>query len=72
MRSMPATAAFTENASPRTDTLVLLLQHCVNLQQLSLQLSGGLAKHVIPYFSRLVNLKQLSISNWDSERNAPM
>jgi hypothetical protein len=73
MGSLPTNAALAEKAtSPRTDALVSLLRDCTNLRQLSLKLSGGLATHVIPYFLRLDNLKQLSISNEDSERDAPM
>jgi len=71
--SLPRNAVSAEKAmSPRTDALVSLLRDCTNLRQLSLKLSGGLAKHVIPYFLRLDNLKQLSISNEELERDAPM
>jgi hypothetical protein len=73
MGSLPTNTAPTETVtSPRTDALVSLLRDCTNLRQLSLKVSGGLATHVIPYFLRLDNLRQLSISNEDSERDAPM
>jgi hypothetical protein len=70
--TIPAKVAFAENATLRTDAVVSLLGDCINLQKLSLQLSGGLARHAIPCFTSLHNLKELSISNCASEWTTPM
>lgn len=48
---------------PRTDAVVSLLNECTRLEMLSLQLCGSLALHVIPCFSRLEHLRELSVSN---------
>jgi hypothetical protein len=70
--TMPAKVAFAENPTLRTDAVVSLLGDCINLQKLSLQLNGGLARHAIPCFTGLHNLKELSISNCASEWTTPM
>lgn len=59
-------------AHPRTDAVLSLLDGTPRLRQLSLHLDGGLANHVIPTFSKLAHLKQLSISNCGSEEKMPM
>lgn len=72
MISKPTTAAYTDTPHPRTDAVVSLLSSCSRLEYLSLELSGGLARHAIPCFSHLPVLKELSISNWGPEESMPM
>lgn len=56
----------------RTDAVVSLLAGCNRLQNLTLELDGALANHVIPAFSHLPYVKQLSISNCASEEERPL
>lgn len=56
----------------RTDAVVSLLSGCNRLQNLTLELDGALANYIIPAFSHLPYIKQLSISNCAPEEERPL
>lgn len=70
--STQATGCLPAGSHPRTDAVVSLLSGCSRLQNLSLKLDGSLANHVIPTFSQLPHLKQLSINNCAAEEETPL
>ncbi|KZT22745.1 hypothetical protein NEOLEDRAFT_1243691 [Neolentinus lepideus HHB14362 ss-1] len=56
----------------RTEAMTTLLSHCTHVERLLLRLEGSLAKDVIPIFTSLLSLKELSIQNCGDEDTTPI
>lgn len=57
---------------PQTDLLILILNHAIMLQQLTLYLYGSPGKHLIPCFTKLANLTTLHMGNIAPESLMPL